>query len=275
MDYLEFRFQLDPVEPTTGIVIAHLAEIGFESFVENEEGLLAYITEPQFDVARFDALPIFENSGFKLQWSRKTIQQQNWNAEWEKQFEPIHVGDSCTVRAPFHGSFGKRFEIVIMPKMSFGTGHHETTFMMLAQMLEIDFLGKRVLDMGTGTGVLAIMAEMRGAQTVDAIDIDAWSYENALENVERNACKKIKVYQGDASTLSQSRYDIILANINKNILLQDIPTYIEHMERPGMLLLSGFYENDVVDLNSLCQNLGGEFRKKMEKNDWVAAKYVF
>jgi ribosomal protein L11 methyltransferase len=203
------------------------------------------------------------------------IEQENWNATWEQNFNPILVGGVCAVRAPFHEKTEVAYDIVIEPKMSFGTGHHETTHMMLQHILDHDFWGKAVLDMGSGTGVLAILAEKKGAKAVDAVDFDNWCYLNALENVERNNCKNIRVYEGDAALLKGKKYDIILANINRNILLEDLPHYVKCLNTNGLLFLSGFYKEDIIAISAKCGELGLKFEKNLEKNNWVAVKYVF
>ncbi|HLT49830.1 MAG TPA: 50S ribosomal protein L11 methyltransferase, partial [Aequorivita sp.] len=186
---------------------------------------------------------------------------------------PIEVDGKCTVRAPFHPDKNFEYEIVIEPKMSFGTGHHETTFMMLQFILENNFKGKSVLDMGCGTAVLAILAEMRGASKLDAIDIDEWCFENSLENIERNNCENISVFLGDAKLLSDKKYDVIIANINRNILLSDMDTYRKCLEKGGILYLSGFYNEDLPIIKEACNNLGFTFVENKEKNKWVAAKF--
>ncbi len=274
MIYLEYHFIIDPIQPWTDILIAELGELGFESFVETETGLLAYIQEDDWKEDILKEASTLQRPEAKIEWSLKKIQQQNWNAEWEKNFQPIHVGNSCMVRAPFHEATDVEFDIVIEPKMSFGTGHHETTHMMLKHILDTDLVGKSVLDMGCGTGVLAILAKMKGAESVDAIDVDEWCFLNTQENVERNNCTDIHVFQGDKGLLSDKKYDIILANINRNILLEDIPTYAECLNGKGMLFLSGFYLDDLDAISSKCGAYGLEFEKKLEKNNWVSAKYV-
>ncbi len=272
--YLEFDFKVKPVEPASDILMAELGELGFESFVENEEGLLAYILKSEWQEQTLDDLFVLQHPDFVISWTSKEIEQQNWNAEWEKNFHPIRVGDRCMVRAPFHAKEEVTFDIVIEPKMSFGTGHHETTYMMLQHILNTDFEGKSVLDMGCGTGVLAILAKMKGARSADAIDIDEWCYLNSLENVERNNCADIQVFQGDSSLLNGKKYDIILANINRNILLEDIPIYANSLNKGGALFLSGFYLEDLDAISSKCAAHGLEFEKNLEKNRWVSAKYV-
>ncbi|MGW9687057.1 50S ribosomal protein L11 methyltransferase [Flagellimonas sp. 2504JD1-5] len=274
MTYIEYNFDISPPQPTTDILIAELGELGFESFVETDSGLLAYVIKTEWNEAILGDLYIFQNPNIQISWTQKEIEQQNWNAEWEKNFHPITVDDKCMVRAPFHDKKEVEYDIVIEPKMSFGTGHHETTHMMLQHILDTDFKNKSVLDMGCGTGVLAILAEMRGAVKLDAIDIDEWCYLNSKENVERNHCNKIEVYQGDSSLLINKNYDIILANINRNILLEDIPVYTKCLNQGGILFLSGFYTQDLEVISSKCGEYGLKFAKKLEKNNWVSAKYV-
>ncbi|WP_431161073.1 50S ribosomal protein L11 methyltransferase [Flagellimonas beolgyonensis] len=272
--YLEFDFKVKPLQPASDILMAELGELGFESFVENEEGLLAYILKSEWKEQTLNDLFVLQHPDFEITWTSKEIEQQNWNAEWEKNFHPIRVGDGCMVRAPFHAKEEVTYDIVIEPKMSFGTGHHETTYMMLQHILNTDFEGKSVLDMGCGTGVLAILAKMKGARSADAIDIDEWCYLNSLENVERNNCADIQVFQGDSSLLKDKKYDIILANINRNILLEDIPIYANSLNKGGALFLSGFYLKDLDAISSKCAAHGLEFEKNLEKNRWVSAKYV-
>src|SRR5690554_802299 len=189
MNYIEYIFKVAPLQPGTEILIAELGYAGFESFVETEEGVTAYIQKDEWNDAILEEINILDSKEFEISFSQSEIEQVNWNSEWEKNFDPIEVDGKCTVRAPFHPQKNFEYEIVIEPKMSFGTGHHETTFMMLQFILENDFNGKTVLDMGCGTAVLAILAEMRGASKIDAIDIDEWCYENSVENIERNNCK--------------------------------------------------------------------------------------
>lgn len=194
----------------------------------------------------------------------------NWNEEWEKNFQPILVEDSCCVRAPFHPATDVKYDIVIEPKMSFGTGHHATTHMMIQFLLNNDFEGKRVLDMGCGTGVLAIVAEKRGAKEVDAIDIDNWCYQNSIENVERNNCSRITVYEGGAELLGEKKYDVIIANINRNILLEDIKVYSRNLEAGGELYLSGFYAADIPAIVEECEKNGLDRVGSLEREEWVA-----
>lgn len=273
--YLEYDFKIGPLQPAADILIAELGEVGFESFVENDLGVLAYIQKKDWDEASLAEVEILDNPDFSIAYTVKEIEQENWNATWEQNFDPIQVGNQCVVRAPFHEKPAVEFDIVIEPKMSFGTGHHETTHMMLQFVLEHDFKGKSVLDMGSGTGVLAILAALKGADPVDAIDIDHWCYLNAKENVARNHCDYINVQEGDSTLLQEQKYDVILANINRNILLKELPRYINCLKKNGKLFLSGFYSEDISAISAKCRELGLEFEKNIEKNNWVAVKYVF
>jgi ribosomal protein L11 methyltransferase len=273
--YIEYDFTVHPLQPASDILIAELGAVGFESFVEEAHGVLAYIQKTDWKADMLDDVEILSNPSFKISYVRKEIEQENWNATWEQNFQPIIVDDICMIRAPFHEKKEVTYDIVIEPKMSFGTGHHETTHMMLQHLLDMEFQDKSVLDMGSGTGVLAILAAMRGASSIDAIDIDNWCYLNAKENVERNKVGHINVFEGDASLLKAQRYDIIIANINRNILLEDIGNYVCCLNPKGVLLLSGFYKSDLDMISRKCAGEGLLFEKNFEKNNWVAAKYVF
>ena len=266
---------VDPPQPASDILIAELGAVGFESFVEEEDGVLAYIQKKDWDATILESITILKNTNFKISFVRKEIEQENWNATWEQNFQPILVDGVCMVRAPFHEKQEVAYDIIIEPKMSFGTGHHETTHMMLQHILDLELQDKTVLDMGSGTGVLAILAAMGGASSVDAIDIDNWCYVNAKENIARNNVGFVNVYEGDASLLEAQRYDIIIANINRNILLEDISKYVSCLETKGILLLSGFYKEDLNLITQECTKQGLRFEKNLEKNNWVAAKYVF
>jgi len=273
--FLEYRFSINPLQPATDILIAELSELGFDSFVETVDGLLAYVKKENWNPIALSNVQILSDENFKIGFQVSEIEQENWNERWEKNFKPINVDNQCVIRAPFHDIPEVTFDIVITPKMSFGTGHHETTHMMLQLVLALDFTGKTVLDMGCGTGVLAILAAMKGASSVDAIDIDNWSYLNAQENVAGNNCEHINVFEGDVSLLTNQNYDIIMANINRNILLADISIYVDHLKKGGILLLSGFYKEDIPLISNECKANGLSFQENLEKNNWVASKYVF
>ena len=271
--YIEYDFKVKPVQPATEILIAELGVLNFESFVETEEGVTAYIQKNEWNASILDDVFILNSPEFSIKYSKKEIEQTNWNEEWEKNFNPIQVDGLVSVRAPFHDNPNLPYDIVIEPKMSFGTGHHETTHMMLQHLISLDVTGKKVLDMGCGTGILAIFAEMKGAQPIDAIDIDNWCYENSIENVERNSCKHISVFEGDASLLVGRAYDVIIANINRNILLNDIQTYSLSLLNKGTLLLSGFYKEDIPLIEKEAAKHNLKFDSFIERNNWVAVKF--
>ena len=274
--FIEFSFSIAPLQPAAEILIAELSEFPFDSFVETDDGIRAYIKKTDYKKGMLNEVQILSHPDFKIEFSSKEIPQQNWNAQWEQNFEAITIDDSCIVRAPFHEKVADvEYDIVIMPKMSFGTGHHETTYMMLQHLLEQSVRGLTVLDMGCGTGVLAILAAMMGASHVDAIDVDHWSYLNAIENIERNGQGHINVYEGDVSLLEDQKYDIILANINRNILLSDIPAYSKHLSKNGRLILSGFYSEDLPLISDVCENEQLIFVKKRVRSSWLAAVYQF
>lgn len=272
--YIEYNFIVKPLRPGTEILIAELGYAGFESFVENEDGVSAYIQKEEWKEDILEDVQILNSEEFKIEYTFSEIEQVNWNEEWEKNFTPIEVDGRCFVRAPFHAEGNYEYEIVIEPKMSFGTGHHETTYMMLQYVLESDFEDKKVLDMGCGTAVLAILTEMRGAREIDAIDYDEWCFENSKENIERNGCKNIWVFHGDAALLKDRRYDSIIANINRNILLQDMKAYRDSLRKKGELYLSGFYTEDLPVIQKACADLGLQFVNNKERNNWVAAKFI-
>jgi ribosomal protein L11 methyltransferase len=272
--YLGYHFTIEPKEPGSEILIAELGEKAFETFTETENGISAYVKKDLWDENILDDIYILESEEFKIEYTVEEIDQVNWNEEWEKNFEAIDVDGKCHVRAPFHPKTDAEFDIVIEPKMSFGTGHHETTHMMIQHLLEMDVKGLKTLDMGCGTAILAILAEMKGAQPIDAIDIDNWCYLNSIENAERNNCKHITVYEGDAALLAGKSYDLIIANINRNILLNDMQSYVDCLNKGGIILFSGFYEEDIPFIDASCTEKGLTYVKKFQRNNWVSLKYV-
>jgi ribosomal protein L11 methyltransferase len=272
--YIGYYFKVEPIIPAVEILIAELGYTGFESFVETEEGVTAYIKKEEWKAAILHDIQILNSDEFEINYTFEEIKQVNWNEEWEKNFKPIVVDDVCTVRAPFHDKPITKYDIIIEPKMSFGTGHHETTHMMLQHILNNEFENKSVLDMGCGTGVLAILAEMKGAKPVDAIDIDNWCYLNSLENVKRNNCKHVTVYEGDSSLLEGKAYQVIIANINRNILLADMSKYAACLQKEGVLFLSGFYENDIPIIGAECNKHKLNLVETIERNNWVSLKFV-
>ena len=272
--YIEYIFNVEPKEPGTEILIAELGFAGFESFVESDNGVTAYIQKEEWNATVLENISVLTSDEFSIKFSKKEIEQTNWNSEWEKNFEPIQVDNLVSIRAPFHENPNLKYDIVIEPKMSFGTGHHETTHMMVQHLINLDLENKSTLDMGCGTGILAIFAEMKGAKPLDGIDIDNWCYLNSIENAERNNCKHISFYEGDASLLIKQKYDVIIANINRNILLNDMLTYTKCLNEKGILLLSGFYKEDISIINEEVSKHGLTLQNTLERNNWVSLKYL-
>ena len=278
MNYIGCNFKIvsGSLEQQTAIdiLVAELGSVGFESFTENENGVIAFIQEADWNESLLNDIQILESDEVGFSYEVEEIEQVNWNQEWENNFDPIIVENEVSIRAPFHSNPNLKYDIVIEPKMSFGTGHHETTYLMIKHLMALDLTGKKVLDMGCGTGILAIFAELMGAEQIDAIDIDAWCYENSIENIERNHCQNIKVYEGDASMLKGKAYDVIIANINRNILLNDIGVYAESLNANGELYLSGFYTQDIPQINEVAEKNGLVLSVKYERNNWVGLKFV-
>lgn len=277
--YIEYNFKVSPLVPGVEILIAELSYLNFDSFEEVEDGLMAYILKEEWRENILEEVRILQNSEFDITWELKEFKQVNWNEEWEKNFNPILIGDACYVRAPFHEKKDVAYDIIIEPKMSFGTGHHETTYMMLEYVLTADLEDKVILDMGCGTSVLAILASKRGAKKADAIDFDSWCYENSLENIEANNCKNIRVYEGAVEVLDtlssedNPKYDVILANINRNVLLEDIPSYLKHLKKGGELYVSGFYKEDLPLIQEKAASAKAVFVDNKERNNWIAARF--
>ncbi|MDY3319742.1 50S ribosomal protein L11 methyltransferase [Riemerella anatipestifer] len=267
--YLEFKFTITPPQPWSEILMAELIHIGFDSFTEESNGILAYIPKNDLNEDAIKSLYIFEQEGVEIDYTYTEMPNINWNEEWEKNFSPINVEDKVYIRAEFHEPQPLDYEIIIQPKMSFGTGHHATTYLMIQQMLEMDFQGKKVLDMGCGTSVLAIFAKLKGAGDTLAIDIDPWSVENSKENADRNQVS-LRIEEGTAENLGQEKFDIILANINRNILISDIPTYVSVLEKGGKLLLSGLCFFDVEDIMEVCTAHNLTLNKKVQREEWVS-----
>lgn len=267
--------ELKPTQPASEIFIAALAEIGFESFEETETGLKAYIRSDEWNPEAFGEIPYWSMPGCEISHTITEIEAENWNAVWEASYQPIRMGNRCAVRASFHPEPEPpvQFDLVITPKMSFGTGHHQTTWLMLDTLLDMELLNRSVLDMGTGTGVLAILAAKKGANPVTAIDIDPWSIENCTENVNRNGQPEISVALGDA-TVIKGPFDVLIANINKNVLLHDMPVYARSLNLGGHLLLSGFFESDVVDLLECANRYNLKFEDQRQRDQWAALHLI-
>ena len=273
MDYLELNCKVFPPRHNE-IVVATFADYGFESFVENPDGFLGYIPANKFSKETFHSLDIFQNKEIKINYSLHTIPDQNWNEVWESNFEPVLIGNDCYIRAPFHPAIeGIKYEIIIEPKMSFGTGHHETTHMMAQLLLEMDVKSKTLLDMGCGTGILAILAAKMGANNITAIDNDEWAYNNTKENIIKNNTPDIEVLSGDATLLSVQKFDIILANINRNILLNDIPAYSKAINNNGIMALSGFYHDDLGAIIHHAEQYEFKYLSCQTMNNWCASLF--
>jgi len=274
MEYIELSCTLRNDEGLQDILIAKLGEIGFESFVEDDEYLMAYIQGENYDEQLLKE--IFTDKLFHdVPYLMTQIEERNWNAEWESNYPFVLIDERCMIRAPFHERNPRvKYDIVIEPKMSFGTAHHETTFQMLELLLDEDVKGLNILDMGCGTGVLAILAMMKGAGSVTAIDNNEWAYENTVENMKRNGIHDQTIILGDASLLEGKTFNLILANINRNILLKDMHHYYDCLSENGKLFMSGFYEADLAAIKTEAARLGMKFAKHISSNSWVAAVFT-
>lgn len=273
MNYYGYKFILKDMSQSD-ILVALLAEQGFESFVEQSDGIDAFINEQvhtELNLDTIEKLKTIVPFTFSFDW----IKDKDWNEEWEKNYEMVIIDKLCSVRAPFHKKpDGIKYDIVISPKMSFGTAHHETTYQMIQYLIETNVDHKAVLDMGCGTCVLAILAFQKGARPVVAIDNDEWAYNNSLENIQLNNTVGIQVHLGDSSTPGIGMFDMIIANINRNVLLKDIPYYSMHINSGGTMLLSGFYENDLPMIREKTEGYGFRYEDHKEKNNWVAARFT-
>jgi len=268
-DYLEIDIQT-PDDNLKEILIAGLYDLGFEGFEEEKNILKAYIPQPGFEEKSFDEF--IESKG--IAYSITVIKSKNWNHEWESGFEPVVVDDFCAIRASFHEPVTNvAHEIIITPKMSFGTGHHATTYMMIKTMRKIDFINKHVFDFGTGTGVLAILAEQSGAKIIEAIDNDDWSIENARENFSVNNCEKVILNKSDKMPAGKE-FDIILANINKNVIFSHLEEMKRHLYQKGTLLLSGLLDSDLPDMDKIAELVGLKCINKLVKHNWMCLQYV-
>lgn len=275
MSYTELIVNVEPKEQGSDVLIAELSEIGFDTFTENELGFSAFIETDKYNLTEVDTVFSNYSNVFKIDFKSTIIEQQNWNKEWESSFEPIDVDGKCIIRAPFHAKEKEyAFDIIIEPKMSFGTGHHNTTQLMIQKLMKLDVVGKSLLDMGCGTGVLAILAAKMNASPITAIDIDEWSYENTIENLEKNNISSVDVHKGNASLLDKKVFHTILANINKNVLLKDMPIYTHVLEKNGNLVLSGFFETDINELTEKATSLQLSLVEKMINEKWTMLHFT-
>ena len=275
MDYIEVTINLTPRMPWSDILIAELADLGFESFVETATGIQAYAPESIGNVAAIlQQTSLAAANEVTVETTTAVIAHQNWNAQWEADFEPVIVDDRLAILAPFHdeSAFQNQHKIIIQPQMSFGTGHHQTTFLMSQFLMDLEPVPQHILDMGTGTGVLAILAEKRGCSDIVAVDIESWSVENTKENAVRNQCSHITALEGDVDCLTGMKFDMILANINKNILKAHLPAYADLLEENGLLYLSGFFFSDVTELKAEAAKSNFTVLEVREKETWAAIK---
>lgn len=278
MKYIEVTITLKQLDPYRDLLVDALGNEGpYDSFVETPDGLKAYVPETQYD-EQFLKSAICDLDIDGCKFTAEAMPDKNWNEEWEKQHQPVMIeadnGSKVWVRAPFHDHRDDAdYEIEIEPKMSFGTAHHPTTYMMISYLAELPIEGLRVLDMGCGTAVLAILAKMRGASYAEGIDIDEWAYNNALENAERNHAE-LTIRIGDASLLADCEpFDLIIANINRNILLNDMEAYVKVLAPGGTLLLSGFYESDIPVLQEHAEKLGLKLLQTKSRQSWSALRF--
>ncbi len=281
MDYTAINFNITPFsEEIADILIATMSSIGYEGFQYTDTGFTAYITCEQFEEESIQKLEILQSlaADYQIDWNFSVLQDRDWNLEWEKNFTPIVVDNRILIRAGFHPTIpGIDYDIIIEPKMSFGTGHHPTTTLMLETLLDFSgqMKGKRVLDMGCGTGILSILAAKLGASTVTGIDVDEWSYRNARENIENNRLQNIQIKIGNAGLLEKEKeFDFILANINRNILLTDMPFYERCLKDGGILIMSGFYTQDLPSIRQKAAELGMTYGDQKMKQNWVAVSFT-
>lgn len=277
MDYIELTVNLLPKNPWSEILIAQLAESGYESFIDTENGILAYAQIKDVNLENLVRETFLEDVPVdcKAYWEYKIIPQQNWNAKWEADFHSVEIEDYATILAPFHNQEDfKGLKVVIQPQMSFGTGHHQTTWMMVKALFELEEIPYKVLDMGTGTGVLAIVAEKLGAIRVLAIDIEDWSAVNAAENAKLNNCEIIECRCGDIDMVKDEKFGLILANINKNVLKSHMKSYSDALDSNGILIISGFFGSDVSELENVAGNYNLEKTKELARDEWAALQFA-
>ena len=275
MDYIKVTFYITPDNATNReIFIALISELPFESFTDDSENLDAFIPEKLFNEEEINSFceDLFIDSKMTFQ----KIKSINWNEEWEKNyFKPLKVNEQCTIRAPFHGDVPEvKYEIIINPKMAFGTGNHETTLLMMKYLFELDLKNKTVLDMGCGSGILSILSSKLGAKSVTSIDIDQWSFENTLENANLNGIENLEVILGDAKAIPGKKFDVILANIHKNIIIQDLAIYSQHLHLHGNIILSGFYEKDENDVKKEARSNKLIHYNTKSDNNWIAVRHT-
>lgn len=274
-NYISINFIVKPVYPGVEILLAELSQLEFEMFEETDLGLVAYIEEHLFLEKKIFDLSIFNSKEFKISFTKKKIKNQNWNKRWESNFDAVEINPSCTVRAPFHEKSNKQFDIIIMPEMSFGTGHHETTQLMMKYILELNISEFMVCDIGCGTGILSILAEMKGAKKIDAVDISKNCCNNTLSNIKLNNCDKIFVHNSNSKILHGKLYDLILSNMTYDKLSKNFKNFSTLINEGGELIISGFFENDLGSINDELIRNNFTFISSLSKNKWVAARFAY
>lgn len=279
MKYIEVSFTVSPFSETANDIIAALAaEQGFDSFVESPQGTIGYVPAALYDEQSLqDALSCFPMPDTTITFTVCELEDKDWNEEWEKNFfEPIVVDNRCVIHSTFHKEYPQAiYDIIINPQMAFGTGHHQTTRLVISYLLDTNLTDKTVLDMGCGTSILAILASMRGAKNITAIDIDEWCVNNSIDNLALNHISNIRVFQGDASSLSnEGPFDIVIANINRNILLADMQHYVARMNEGCTIFFSGFYESDLPMIQAEAERLGLHYQSHRAEKEWTAVQFI-
>ncbi len=277
MDYIELKCNIpENTEMAREVLVAELGTLGYESFQDFEDGILAYIKSDDFDAKAYIGIYCVKEKIFgEITFSHQLFKDKNWNEYWEKNFQPVIIGKQLIIKAPFHTIKEKyEYELVLEPKMSFGTGHHATTWLMLAEMLKMNLFGKDVIDVGCGTGILSIFAHMRGAKKIIGFDNNDWAYNNALENIELNNTGKVELFLGEISSLNISgNFDIVLANINRNVILDEMKDYVGILKNNGEILFSGILIENFNDVDTKAKKQGLHFVKKVEREKWILIKY--
>ena len=274
-NYISVKFKISPIYPGVEILIAELSQLEYEMFEEINTGVIAYIQSGNFNKKTLSNIRLLKSSEFKISYSIHAIENKNWNKEWEKNFKKVKIGDNCVIRAPFHKASKKDYEIIIMPEMSFGTGHHESTQLMIKYILDLNLTDLNVCDVGSGTGILSILSEKKGAKKVDAVDVDLRCYKNSIENFTRNQCSKIHVQHATSDILIYNKYDLILCNITLNHLIDNFNNFKKMSSNDTELIISGFYKDDLKKVNRELKKYNFDFMDYKEKNNWVSSKYCY